>query len=33
VTEQIDLTGTKRVDWIVDRMDDCALTIQLDDYR
>ena len=33
VTEQIDVTGTKRVDWIVDRMDDCALTIQLDDYR
>lgn len=33
VTEQIDVTGTKRVDWIVDRMDDCALTIQLDEYR
>jgi hypothetical protein len=33
VTEQIDVTGTKRVDWIEDRMDDSALTIQLHDYR
>ena len=33
VTEEVDVTGTSRVDWIVDRMDDFALTITLDDYR
>lgn len=33
VTEQVDVTGTKRADWIEDRLDDSALTIQLDDYR
>lgn len=33
VTEEVDVTGTRRVDWIVDRMDDFALTISLDDYR
>ena len=33
VTEQIDVTGTKRADWIVDRMEDCTLTIPLDEYR
>ena len=33
VTEEVDVTGTKRVDWIEDRMDEFSLTIQLDDYR
>lgn len=33
VTEQIDVTGTQRADWIVERMDDYSLTILLDDYR
>ena len=33
ITEQVDVTGTKRADWVVDRMDDYSLTIQLDDYR
>ena len=33
VTEQADVTGTMRADWIEDRMDDAAITIQLDDYR
>ena len=33
VTEQIDITGTVMVDWQEDRMDDFALTINLDDYR
>lgn len=33
VIEQIDITGTKIVDWQEDRMDDYALTIHLDDYR
>ena len=32
-TEQVEVTRTKRADWIEDRMDDAALTIQLDDYR
>lgn len=33
VTEQPEVTGTKATDWQEDRMDDFALTINLDDYR
>lgn len=33
VTEQPEVTGTKATDWQEDRMDDFAITIDLDDYR